>query len=90
MTVRVPILVAPTTEVLMPAMPAMLGLGGLSVEERMMLLEELWDSLSADPEQLSVPESQKADLDKRLAAFVENPKAGSSWEDVKARLKGQP
>ena len=29
------------------------------------------------------------DLDKRLAAIRADPKAGSSWEEVKARLKGQ-
>lgn len=66
-----------------------LGLGGLSPAERLSLIEELWESLSADPEQVPVTDPQKADLDKRLAAFRANPKAGSSWEEVKARLKGR-
>lgn len=74
----------------MPALLTTLGLDGLSPEERMSLIEELWDSLTADPEQVSITDAQKVDLDRRLAAFQADPKAGSSWDEVKARLKGQP
>ena len=73
----------------MPATLTTLGLGGLSPEERMSLIEELWESLSAEPNQIPVTGAQQADLDRRLAAFAENPTAGSSWEDVNARLKGR-
>ncbi len=66
-----------------------LGLDRLSPEERMSLIEELWESLSANEEQVPVTEAQKADLDKRLEAFQTNPQTGSSWEEVKARLKEQ-
>ena len=66
-----------------------LGLGGLSPEERMSLIEELWESLSASDEQVPVTDAQKADLDKRLAAFRADPKAGASWDEVKARLKSR-
>jgi putative addiction module component (TIGR02574 family) len=70
-------------------MLATLGLDGLSPEERLTLIEELWESLSTDPEQVPVTDAQKADLAKRLAAFRADPKAGSSWEEVKARLQGR-
>jgi putative addiction module component (TIGR02574 family) len=65
-----------------------LGLDRLSVAERILLVEELWDSIIADTEAVSLTEAQKLDLWRRLDAYRDNPKAGSSWEDVKARLHG--
>ena len=62
----------------------------LSVAERILLVEEIWDSIAADAEQQPITESQKQDLQRRLAAYEANPKAGSSWEEVKARLQGRP
>ena len=63
-----------------------LGLDKLTVTERLALIGQLWESLEVDP---PVTDAQKADLDRRLAAFHADPKAGSSWEEVKARLKAQ-
>jgi putative addiction module component (TIGR02574 family) len=63
-----------------------LGIDRLSVSERILLVEEIWDSIAADAEELSLTEAQKQDLQRRLAAYEANPKAGSSWETVKTRL----
>jgi len=60
-----------------------LGLDKLTVAERLTLIGELWESLEEDP---PVTDAQKTDLDRRLAAFHADPKAGSSWEEVKARV----
>lgn len=65
-----------------------LGIDRLSVSEQLALLGELWDSIAADPDQVPVTDAQKQDLDRRLAALDANPTAGSSWEEVKARLLG--
>jgi putative addiction module component (TIGR02574 family) len=64
-----------------------LGIDRLSVTEQLTLLGELWDSIAADPDQVPVTDAQKHDLDRRLAALDANPTAGSSWEEVKARLR---
>ena len=45
--------------------------------------------MQADFEELGLNEEQKSTLDKRIASHQENPSAGSSWEDVKARIKKQ-
>lgn len=74
----------------MPAMITTLGLAGLSPDERMLLIEELWESLSANEESIPVTDAQKADLDRRLSALRTDPKAGSPWQEVKARLRGGP
>jgi putative addiction module component (TIGR02574 family) len=65
-----------------------LGLDRLSVAERILLVEELWDSIAAAPEAVTLSEAHKRDLERRLDAYRDNPKAGSPWEDVKARLQG--
>src|SRR5205823_1881794 len=67
-----------------------LGIDRLSVAQRILLVEEIWDSIAAEAEQAPLTEAQKQDLQRRLAAYEANPKAGSSWEEVKVRLRGQP
>jgi putative addiction module component (TIGR02574 family) len=63
-----------------------LGIDHLSVAQRILLVEEIWDSIAADAEQLPVTDAQKQDLERRVAAYEANPKAGSTWEEVEARL----
>jgi putative addiction module component (TIGR02574 family) len=67
-----------------------LGIDRLSVPERILLLEEIWDSISTNPDNLPLTDAQKAELDRRLAACEADPEAGSNWEDVKSRLWNQP
>jgi len=74
----------------MPAMMATFGLEHLSVEDRLRLVEELWDSIAATPDDVPVTEAQQQDLQRRLDAYRDNPKAGSPWEEVKARLRSKP
>jgi putative addiction module component (TIGR02574 family) len=66
-----------------------LGIDQLSVPERILLLEEIWDSLSSTPENVPLTEAQKVELDRRLAACEAEPEAGSNWEDVKTRVWGR-
>jgi putative addiction module component (TIGR02574 family) len=67
-----------------------LGIDQLSVAERILLVEEIWDSIADEASAMPLTEAQKQDLQRRLAAYEANPKAGSSWEEVKARLQRQP
>jgi putative addiction module component (TIGR02574 family) len=72
---------------LMYATAKSLGLDRLSLAERILLVEEIWDSIVAEAETLEVPQSHKEELDRRLTAYHADPHAGSSWEDVKSRLQ---
>jgi putative addiction module component (TIGR02574 family) len=61
----------------------------LSVPERILLVEAIWDSIANDtnkknPYRLSA--EQIAVLEEELASYAKNPKEGSSWEDVKKRI----
>jgi putative addiction module component (TIGR02574 family) len=66
-----------------------LGIENLSIAERILLVEEIWDSIAVSSERIPLTEAQKQDLQRRLAAYESSPKAGSSWEEVKARLGGR-
>lgn len=59
----------------------------LSIAERIRLVEDLWDSLAMDPEDIAVTQAQRDELDRRLQADRDNPSAGASWEQAKANIK---
>jgi putative addiction module component (TIGR02574 family) len=61
-----------------------LGIDRLSVADRLALVQEIWDSIAADIEQVPLTESQKAEIDRRLAAHRANPQAAIPWEQVEA------
>ncbi|MEX2198410.1 MAG: addiction module protein [Burkholderiales bacterium] len=66
-----------------------LGIERLSVEERIALVEEIWDSIA---EATPLTQAQRRELDRRLQDHEANPDDAVSWEVVKAsmaaRLKG--
>ena len=59
----------------------------LSVPERILLVEEIWDSIADDPGGVSLTPAQRAELDRRLAAYEVDPNAGDSWEVVRERIR---
>jgi putative addiction module component (TIGR02574 family) len=59
----------------------------LSVSERILWAEALWNSIAAgeNPEkQMDVSAAHKKILDEELAAYKRSPAEGSSWKVVKA------
>ena len=58
----------------------------LSVEERIQLVEAVWDSIAQYPESLPVTEAQRKELDRRLAEHLKNPKAARPWSQVRESL----
>lgn len=61
----------------------------LSVEERIQMVEDIWDSIAAVPEAVSLSEEQKRALDRRLEAYHRNPDAGSPWIEVRERIRNR-
>jgi putative addiction module component (TIGR02574 family) len=62
-----------------------LGIHRLSVKERIALVQEIWDSIAAVPEQLPVTEALRQELERRLTAHQANPRNVIPWEQVKRR-----
>ncbi len=60
----------------------------LPVDQRMILVEELWNSIVEDEASLQLSEQQKAELDRRLEMHKVDPNRGVPWEEVKNRLLG--
>ena len=58
----------------------------LSNPEKLLLINELWDSLSLQEDALPVAESHKKILDERLRDHEANPEQGSTWREVKSRI----
>jgi putative addiction module component (TIGR02574 family) len=61
----------------------------LALSEKLQLLEDLWDSISFDPDQVPLLEWQKEELARRKTAYLKNPNAGSTWEAAKERIRNQ-
>jgi putative addiction module component (TIGR02574 family) len=57
----------------------------LSVDERLELIGQLWDSLEHEPLPLSTAQQQK--LDCRLATLDHQRVGGQSWEQLRAELE---
>jgi len=64
-----------------------LDIQDLSQSERILLAEELWDSISENLDSLEVTASQKKILEERLSAYRASPNEGSSWEEVKKEMQ---
>jgi putative addiction module component (TIGR02574 family) len=61
-----------------------LGIDRLPVEERLALVEEIWDSIAADSGAVPLTEAQRIELEKRIAEDDANPDEITPWEQVKA------
>ncbi len=61
----------------------------LSVAERIQLIEDIWDSIVEMPQEVPLTEEQKAELDRRLDAYHQDPTEGSPWGLVRERIRSR-
>ena len=59
----------------------------LSPEQRLELLEQLWDSLS--PVAIPMTEAQNTELDRRLDEFDQEDPVGIPWDEVLDRIRNR-
>jgi len=64
-----------------------LGLDKLSREERLALVQELWDSIAAEPAACRLTDAQKEELLRRADEADTHPETGVPWEEVKAKAR---
>jgi len=64
-----------------------LDISQLTPEERLRLIEELWDSLSASHEQIPLTPAQEAELDRRIAAMEQDDNQGVPLDEVIRRIR---
>jgi putative addiction module component (TIGR02574 family) len=67
-----------------------LGVDRLGVEERLALVEEIWDSIAADSNAVPLTDAQRTELERRYEEDEASPDDVTSWEDVKAATLRSP
>jgi len=62
----------------------------LSISDRILLVEEIWDTIAEDSQAFELTDSQKLELDRRLEAArnttTEGRPIGRTWEEIKAEF----
>lgn len=61
----------------------------LPVRERLDLVEAIWESIRAQPDDLPVSDEVRAEMDRRLALHRRDPDAAEDLDVVLARLRAK-
>ena len=61
----------------------------LSTEERLQLLEEIWESVSKTPEAIPLTTAQREELDRRLDELDREGPTGIAWDDVMKSIRSR-
>ena len=56
----------------------------LPIKERIQLVEDLWDSIAAFPDEIELTPEQRDEIDRRVEDYRKNPESGIPWEKIKA------
>ena len=59
---------------------------GLSIPERIQLVEDIWDTIAEEADSVELTEEEKKIIDERLEAYHQNPNLGSPWGEVFKRI----
>ncbi len=59
----------------------------LSTPEKILLLEDLWDSIVSDESAVPVPQSHREELDRRLRRYESSPGNLLSLEELRTRIE---
>lgn len=66
-----------------------LNISDLTPEERLRLIEELWDSLTEDPEAVPLTNAQREELDRRLDDLEQSGPVGIPWDEVLQQIRSR-
>lgn len=58
----------------------------LTNSEKILLAEDLWDSVAANEQLFPITEEQKIILNERLAKYTLDQDSGDSWKNVRNRI----
>ncbi|MHC5936524.1 addiction module protein [Nostoc sp.] len=61
----------------------------LSVEDRIRIVQAIWDSIAAEQVYPDLTNAQKQELDRRITDYDLNPGNVLTWEEIKTSIKGQ-
>ena len=58
----------------------------LSIPDRIILVEEIWDTIAEENQAFELTDAQKRELDRRLESVRANPGQGRTWDEIKAEF----
>ncbi|MDO8445348.1 MAG: addiction module protein [Deltaproteobacteria bacterium] len=58
----------------------------LSIPEKILLVEELWDTIASDEEEIPIPQSHIEELERRFKRHVMNPGNLLSLDELQSRI----
>jgi len=61
----------------------------LSIPEKILFVEKLWDSISAHEHKIPVPDCHKVELDRRLASYHKNLGNLLYLDDLQSRIEAK-
>jgi putative addiction module component (TIGR02574 family) len=61
-----------------------LGIDRLGLDDRLKLVEEIWDLIGAKDEEIPLTNAQRAELERRMAEDDARPADTIAWEEVKS------
>ena len=59
----------------------------LSTEDKILLVQAIWDSIPAEQAYPEPTEAQKRELDRRIDGYDNDPENVLSWDEIKASVK---
>jgi putative addiction module component (TIGR02574 family) len=59
----------------------------LPVDQRLKLVQAIWDGIAAEEALPGLSDDQKRELDRRVAELDSNPDDVLTWEQIKARVR---
>lgn len=59
----------------------------LSTSEKILHVQDLWDRIARDPDEVRPTPAQLEEVRRRLRSHEESPKAYETWEQLRARLE---
>ena len=60
----------------------------LSVPEKILRVQDLWDDIARSPRDVEITPAQREEVERRILAHESNPREYSSWEEIKRGLEG--
>ena len=66
-----------------------IDIASLSTQERLELLEQIWDSLNATPETVPISQAQRQELERRIDDLDRDGPVGIPWDDVLRNIRSR-
>ncbi len=65
------------------------NLKNLSLQEKILLVQDIWDDISSSQENITISDDQKKELELRLSNYKLKPQDGKNWNIVREEIKSK-